>query len=1238
MSATRKLTSDGNKKLDEMMQANLQLLPLIVDNIPQAVFWKDRNLVYIGCNQAFADDAGFSSPEDVIGKTDADMPWVDQVEAYQADDRQVMKSGTSKLNYEEPQTTPDGATIWLRTSKIPVHENGKVVAVLGMYEDITASKQAEFAIRESEERFRRFTEATVEGLVFHEDGSIVDVNPATVNMFGFSEAEDLIGRHLFEFIVPDFHDTVLEQMKLDSVQPYEIQCVRKDGSIFPVETSTRAYKVSGRTIRASSIRDISNRRKAEHALQESQQRLQGLYENSRDAIQILDNNLFVECNQATVEILHAKNKEEVLSTHPGKLSPEFQPDGRRSEEKANEMIQIALENGGHAFEWVHQRLDGENFPVEVLLTPVKLEDKTIFYSAWRDIAERKRLEAELQNAFEKRGYQVQVSTEIAQEISTSTELRELFDRVVTLTKERLGYYHTQLLRYDPGRDAVVLISGYGETGQKMLEQGHNMPMGSGLIGTAADAGETVMRPVLADDPDWKPNPLLPGTKGEIAVPIKLGDLVLGVLDVQSDKAGAITEDDRWLLEGLCGQIAIAMDQTRLRQEMAERLEEIDRLYRSMSREGWKDYQETGNIPAGFMFDRTDIRPVEDTSLADELFANVPLSVPSGEVIGEIAVANDPQDPMSPDDLNFLEQASEQIALAIESARLFEQTQVALGEVQESQLQLAETMKIANMANWEFDLQSLNFYFNDQYYRVLGTSVEEIGGYEVSAEEFLGRFVYPEDAPTIQSAIQNALQSNDPNFRGHLEYRTMGGKNTFGYGLVEYRLAFDENGKPVRAFGSHLDITERKLAEEATAKRAQELATVADVSTTVSTVLDPDELLQSVVDLTKERFDIYHAHIYLADESWGTLLLAAGAGEIGRLMVEEQHAIPMDAKISVVARSARERRAIILNNVRSEPSFLANPLLPETRAEMAVPMVVGDKVLGVFDVQADEINHFTQEDANIYTTLATQIGVALQNARLYMEQTATVAQLRELDRLKTSFLANMSHELRTPLNSILGFSDVILEGLDGPLTENMDNDVRLIQKNGRHLLNLINDVLDMAKIEAGKMNLAVEKFNLHEIIEEVTSITAPLASERSLSLFIEPESEQDLEIAADRTRLRQVMINLVNNAIKFTDKGKISILAKRDDKDFVLIRVKDTGIGIPEEQLESIFQEFTQVDVTTTRKVGGTGLGLPISRRLIEMHGGQLWAESTGVTGEGSTFYVRMPITAKVNEGDLELVS
>ena len=308
--------------------------------------------------------------------------------------------------------------------------------------------------------------------------------------------------------------------------------------------------------------------------------------------------------------------------------------------------------------------------------------------------------------------------------------------------------------------------------------------------------------------------------------------------------------------------------------------------------------------------------------------------------------------------------------------------------------------------------------------------------------------------------------------------------------------------------------------------------------------------------------------------------------------------------------------------------LQNEDLPEAIA-YSQPLIVSGETIGQLAVGG--VENVSPETVSMMSAIAAQASIHLETLRLNEELIKRARELKELDRLKSAFLANMSHELRTPLNSILGFTDVMLEGLDGNLTDYMDNDLRLIQKNGQHLLHLINDVLDMAKIESGRMNLHPEKFKVHQVLDEVVSITSTLASEKNLSLFVDENSDQSIEIFADNTRLRQVMINLVNNSIKFTEKGKIVLSAKPMDGARVLIAVKDTGLGIPPDKLEAIFLEFTQVDTSTTRKVGGTGLGLPISRRLVEMHGGRLWAESSGVDGEGSTFYAELPVEARITE-------
>lgn len=312
---------------------------------------------------------------------------------------------------------------------------------------------------------------------------------------------------------------------------------------------------------------------------------------------------------------------------------------------------------------------------------------------------------------------------------------------------------------------------------------------------------------------------------------------------------------------------------------------------------------------------------------------------------------------------------------------------------------------------------------------------------------------------------------------------------------------------------------------------------------------------------------------------------------------------------------------------------SNQVLPlaETPTDISLskPLMVRGEPIGELAVSG--LGDISPEVADLMDAIAARASIHLEALRLTEELQKRAAELQELDRLKSSFLANMSHELRTPLNSILGFADVMLEGIDGPLSDYMENDLRLIQKNGQHLLHLINDVLDMAKIESGRLNLHPEKFKVHGMLENVISITSTLANTKNIALYIDPDSDKELDIIADDTRISQVMINLVNNSIKFTETGQVTLSTSALGNDKILIKVKDTGLGIPADHLEKIFQEFSQVDTSTTRKVGGTGLGLPISRRLVEMHGGRMWAESTGITGEGSTFYVELLREAKIAE-------
>ena len=233
----KKRRDDGQNQNPGFIQTNLDLLQLVMNNIPQAVFWKDRDLVYLGCNQAFADDAGFSSPEKIVGKTDFDMPWKDQAELYRADDQRVLDNGEPKLNYEEPQTTPDGSTIWLSTSKIPVHENGLIVAVLGMYEDITERKQVQQTLQESEERYSAVVNQANDGVTIIQDNLSVFANKVLAKMLGYTQ-EELKDTPFINYVAPESRVLVAGRVKArlagQDVPPvYEARLLRKDGTALP---------------------------------------------------------------------------------------------------------------------------------------------------------------------------------------------------------------------------------------------------------------------------------------------------------------------------------------------------------------------------------------------------------------------------------------------------------------------------------------------------------------------------------------------------------------------------------------------------------------------------------------------------------------------------------------------------------------------------------------------------------------------------------------------------------------------------------------------------------------------------------------------------------------------------------------------------------------------------------------------------------------------------------------------
>jgi len=293
-----------------------------------------------------------------------------------------------------------------------------------------------------------------------------------------------------------------------------------------------------------------------------------------------------------------------------------------------------------------------------------------------------------------------------------------------------------------------------------------------------------------------------------------------------------------------------------------------------------------------------------------------------------------------------------------------------------------------------------------------------------------------------------------------------------------------------------------------------------------------------------------------------------------------------------------------------------------RALLAVPMGSGDVQRAMVLVR-EKPGRFDDRTVELLSTLAQQSQVAIDHARLFEAVESQSRELALASRHKSDFLANVSHELRTPLNAILGFNEMILGGLYGEVPPDVKVPLTDIQNSGRHLLRLINDVLDLSKIEAGRMELALDHYSAFDVVEAVRASLRPLAAEKGLALTTAVPDDLPL-VYGDAKRITQCLMNLAGNALKFTRQGQVEIAVEQQEN-LLRFRVTDTGIGIARADIDHVFAEFRQADATVAREFGGTGLGLSITKKFVEMHGGQIGVESE--LGKGSTFFFTIPLRA-----------
>jgi signal transduction histidine kinase/putative methionine-R-sulfoxide reductase with GAF domain len=420
------------------------------------------------------------------------------------------------------------------------------------------------------------------------------------------------------------------------------------------------------------------------------------------------------------------------------------------------------------------------------------------------------------------------------------------------------------------------------------------------------------------------------------------------------------------------------------------------------------------------------------------------------------------------------------------------------------------------------------------------------------------------------------------------------------------------------------LNELRTRTDELGRSVGELRALGEISQAVNSTLDLETVLSTIVTKAVQLSGTDAGAIYVFDDQAREFHQRATYGMEQHLIdaLSERHINTDDPTVaSVLAEGEptqvadlREEAASPINDITLRAGY---------RARLVAPLARGDDIVGMLVVRRRAPGAFAPNTVDLMKTFAAQSVLAIQNARLFREIEDKGRQLEVASKHKSQFLANMSHELRTPLNAILGYTELILDNIYGEAPEKMRHVLERVQTNGKHLLGLINDVLDLSKIEAGQLTLSLSDYSLAELVQGVYIAVEPLAAQKSLAL--RTKIAQGLPVGrGDERRLAQVLLNLVGNAIKFTEAGEVAIEASHADGAFN-VAVRDSGPGIAAADQAKIFEEFQQVDNTSTRQKGGTGLGLAISRRIVEMHGGRILVDSE--LGKGSTFTITLPVNA-----------